>query len=118
MRTYLGEFEQLLLLALVHLPEADAYGARIRSEIEARTGRAVSPGAIYTALDRLEQRGLVASRLGEPTPARGGKRKRHYRLQAAGIQLLQRTQDALARMARGLDPIVRLARNTGDRGAS
>ena len=118
MRTYLGEFEQLLLLALVHLPEEDAYGTRIRSEIEARTGRTVSPGAIYTALDRLEQRGLVASRLGDPTPSRGGKRKRHYRLQPAGVQLLQRTQDALARMAHGLDPIARLVRDAGDRGAS
>jgi DNA-binding PadR family transcriptional regulator len=118
MRTYLGEFEQLLLLALVHLPEEDAYGTRIRSVIEARTGRTVSPGAIYTALDRLEQRGLVASRLGDPTPSRGGKRKRHYRLQPAGVQLLQRTQDALARMAHGLDPIARLVRDAGDRGAS
>ena len=59
MRTYLGEFEQLLLLALLH--EDDAYGASIRTAIEARTGRVVSPGAIYTALDRLERRGLVAS---------------------------------------------------------
>jgi DNA-binding PadR family transcriptional regulator len=117
MRSYLGEFEQLLMLALVHLPEEDAYGTRIRAEIEARTGRTVSPGAIYTALDRLEQRGLVSSRLGDPTPSRGGKRKRHYRLQAAGLHLLQRTQDALARMAHGLDPVARLAGGSGIRGS-
>jgi len=103
MRTYLGEFEQLLLFALLHLEE-DAYGARIRQAIEARTGRVVSPGAIYTALDRLERRGLVASRLGDPTAQRGGKRKRHYTLQPAGAELLRRSHDALARMARGLKP--------------
>jgi DNA-binding PadR family transcriptional regulator len=103
MRTYLGEFEQLLLFALVHLGE-DAYGARIREAIEARTGRVVSPGAIYTALDRLERRGLVTSRLGDPTAQRGGKRKRHYTMQPAGVELLRRSHDALARMARGLAP--------------
>jgi PadR family transcriptional regulator PadR len=102
MRTYLGEFEQLLLFALVHLGE-DAYGARIREAIEARTGRVVSPGAIYTALDRLERRGLVTSRLGDPTAQRGGKRKRHYTMQPAGVEL-RRSHDALARMARGLAP--------------
>ena len=103
MRTYLGEFEQLLLFAVLHLEEADAaYGARIRAAIEERTGRVVSPGAIYTALDRLERRGLVVSWLGDPTAQRGGKRKRHYKLQPAGAALLQRSHDALARMARGL----------------
>jgi DNA-binding PadR family transcriptional regulator len=110
MRTYLGEFEQLLMLALVHLDEDDAYGTRIRAEIEARTGRSVSPGAVYTALERLERRGLVASRLGDPTPLRGGKGKRHYRLQPAGLELLHRTQQALARMAGGLEPFGRLVR--------
>jgi DNA-binding PadR family transcriptional regulator len=101
MRVHLGEFEQLLLLALVRLKD-DAYGVRIRELIEARTGRTVSPGAIYTALDRLERRDLVSSRLGDPTPQRGGKRKRYYRLEPAGAQLLRESQDALARMARGL----------------
>src|ERR1044071_3738370 len=63
----LGSLEQLLLLALLRLGD-DAYGVPIRDEIEERTGRVISPGAIYTALDRLETRGLVRSRLGEPTP--------------------------------------------------
>jgi len=102
MRQYLGEFEQLLLMALLH--DEEAYGARIRGVIESRTGRTVSPGAIYTALDRLERRGLVSSSLGEPTSQRGGKRKRHYRLEPAGAALLERSRDALARMARGLQP--------------
>ena len=99
----LGEFEQLLLFALLHLKD-DAYGVRIREAIEARTGRVVSPGAVYTALDRLERRCLVASRLGDPTAQRGGKRKRYYRLEAAGAALLRESQHALRRMARGLKP--------------
>jgi PadR family transcriptional regulator len=103
MRTYLGEFEQLLLLALLHLRE-DAYGARIREEIQARTGRLVSPGAVYTALDRLERRELVSSRLGDPTAQRGGKRKRYYRLQPAGATLLRESHNALRRMALGVKP--------------
>lgn len=104
MRSYLGEFEHLLLLAVLQLDADQSYGARIRAEIERRTGRVVAPGAIYTALDRLEQRGLVRSWLGDPTAQRGGKRKRHYRVEPAGAALLRRTQDALARMARGLEP--------------
>jgi DNA-binding PadR family transcriptional regulator len=103
MRRYLGEFEQLLLFALVQL-EGDGYGSEIRRVIEARTGRELSPGAIYTALDRLESRGLVSSILGEPTARRGGKRKRYYRIEPAGAELLRRSQEALARMARGLKP--------------
>jgi PadR family transcriptional regulator PadR len=103
MRAYLGEFEQLLLLGVVQL-DSDAFGSEIRRLIEARTGRTVSPGAIYTALDRLESRGLVSSTLGEPTARRGGKRKRYYRIEPAGAALLRRSHDALARMAQGLEP--------------
>jgi DNA-binding PadR family transcriptional regulator len=103
MRTYLGEFEQLLLMAVIQL-DGDAYGGQIRETIGRRTGRTVSPGAIYTALDRLEARGLVTSRLGDPEPRRGGKRKRYYRIEPAGSELLRRSHEALARMARGLTP--------------
>lgn len=103
MRTYLGELEQLLLFAVLRLGD-DAYGTRIRSAIEARTGRTVSPGAIYTALDRLERRGLVISRLGDPTPQRGGKRKRYYKVEPLGAELLRRSHAALASMARGVSP--------------
>jgi PadR family transcriptional regulator PadR len=76
MSEHIGHFEQLLLLALLRLGD-DTYGVPVRDEIERRTNRVVSPGAIYTALDRLERRGLVRSRLGDPTAQRGGKRKRH-----------------------------------------
>jgi DNA-binding PadR family transcriptional regulator len=103
MRVHLGEFEQLLLLALAQAP-GEIYGVEIRLVIEERTGRTVSPGAVYTALDRLERRGLVRSRMGEPTARRGGKRKRYYRLEAAGAALLGESQRALASMARGTSP--------------
>jgi DNA-binding PadR family transcriptional regulator len=103
MNDRLGSLEQLLLLALLRLG-GEPYGVPIREEIEARTGRALSPGAIYTALDRLETRGLVRSRLGEPTPERGGKRKRHYRLTARGAQAVADAHAGLTEMARGLEP--------------
>lgn len=102
MRTYLGEFEQLLLFALLRLGEP-GYGVTIRREIESRTGRRVSPGAVYTALDRLERRGLVSSWLGEPTAVRGGKRKRFYQLEPAGREGLKRSREAMSRMVEGLN---------------
>jgi DNA-binding PadR family transcriptional regulator len=97
----IGDFEQRILFALIRLG-ADAYGVTIRADIEARTGRAVSAGALYTALDRLETRGLVASRLGEPTPERGGKRKRLYSVQPAGERALAHVYESLRLMASGL----------------
>ena len=99
----LGTFEQLLLLALVRLGD-DTYGVPIREEIEARTGRLVSPGAIYTALDRLETRGLVRSRLGDASAERGGKRKRLYRLTARGAGAIAQAHSTMAQMAQGLKP--------------
>jgi PadR family transcriptional regulator, regulatory protein PadR len=99
--TSIGDFEQLILLALVRLGE-DAYGVSIRQEIESRAVRTVSPGALYTALDRLEKRGFVTSRLGEPTPERGGKRKRLYTLQPAGERALARVTESLRLMSRGV----------------
>ncbi|HEX6316391.1 MAG TPA: helix-turn-helix transcriptional regulator [Gemmatimonadaceae bacterium] len=99
----LGEFEQLVLLALLQLgPEA--YGVAIRDEIEARTGRAVHLGAVYTTLLRLEQKRLVATRLGEPTPHRGGRRKKFYRPLPAGRRELAASLRALRRMTQGLNP--------------
>ena len=97
----IGDFEQLILLALLRLGP-DAYGVSIRGDIESRTGRAISAGALYTALNRLETRGFVTSRLGEPTPQRGGKRKRHYTLRPAGEGALARTYESLRMMASGL----------------
>jgi PadR family transcriptional regulator PadR len=97
----IGDFEQLILFALVR-QGADAYGASLRREIEARTGRTISAGALYTALDRLETRGFVVSRLGEPTPERGGKRKRLYTLLPAGERALARVYESLRLMAGGV----------------
>jgi DNA-binding PadR family transcriptional regulator len=99
--TRLGEFEQILLFALLRLGD-DAYGVTIRRDIEERTGRTVSSGAVYTAMERLEARGLVSSVVGEPTPQRGGKRKKYYRLERRGAQALARSYDALREMAKGL----------------
>ena len=83
----IGAFEQQILFALMHLG-LDAYGLTIREEIEGRTGRPISAGALYTALDRLEKRGMVSSRLGDPTPQRGGKRKRLYTVEPPGERAL------------------------------
>ena len=99
----LGEFEQLLLFALLEL-EDDAYGASIVRTIEERTGRDVSPGAVYTALDRLGTRGLVSSSVGEPTPERGGRRRKYYRMEPEGALELSRSIEVLRSMSAGLLP--------------
>ncbi len=101
-RRRLGELEQTLLYAVVALQdEAEgASGPTIRTLITSRTGRSISPGAIFTAMARLEERGFVSSVLGEPTPERGGKRKRLYRMRAAGEAALRSAETDLARMAR------------------
>jgi PadR family transcriptional regulator PadR len=105
----IGDFEQRILLALIRLG-AEAYGVTIRDEIETRTGRPISPGALYTALTRMEKRGLVASRLGEPTPERGGKRKRLYTEQPAGERALARVYESLRLMASGMASRLRTAK--------
>jgi PadR family transcriptional regulator PadR len=97
----LGEFEQLVLLAIVRLGDG-AYGTTIRREIEHHTSRTVAVGALYTALDRLERKGYVASSMSDPTPQRGGRAKRHFRLRAGGAAALKRSRDALARMWAGV----------------
>ncbi len=99
----LGEFEQVALLALIRL-RADAYGARIRREIAERTGRDVSLGAIYTTLERLERKGFVSSARGAPTPERGGRAKRFYKIEAPGERALQRSRETMDRMWAGLVP--------------
>jgi DNA-binding PadR family transcriptional regulator len=98
----LGEFEQLVLLAILRLDD-EAYGAAIGRELRDKAGRDASPGAIFTTLERLEARGVVRSRYGEPTPERGGRRKRYYRLRAAGRRALARSYTATVRMAQGLE---------------
>lgn len=103
MSSTLGEFEQLILLAIVRLAD-NAYGVQIRREIEARTGRSISPGAIYTALDRLESRAFVRSRMGTATPERGGRRKKYYSLEPKAVATLQRAMRAFSQMAEGVAP--------------
>lgn len=97
----LGEFEQVVLLAILRLAD-DAYGVTIRQEIKEHTGRSTVPGALYTTLDRLEQKGLVASRLGDPTPERGGRAKRYYAVSAAGVAAIERAQRSYQSLLQGL----------------
>lgn len=97
----LGEFEQTLLFALVRL-EGEGSSADIGEEIEARTGRRASPGAVYTALDRLEAKGLVESWIGDTTPARGGRRRKCYRLLPQGARVLRDSYASLRAMASGV----------------
>ena len=107
MPTRLGEFELVVLLALAQLGD-DAYGVAVQQEIARRTGRRTSFGAIYATLSRLEEKGLVSTRLGEPTPQRGGRAKKHYRLRAAGRDAIRATLGDLRTMLRGLDPSLEL----------
>ena len=100
----LGELEQLILLAILRLGD-DAYGATIRAELTSRAGRAISPGGLYTALERLETKGLVTSRMGDPTPQRGGRAKRYVKVSPAGVRALTRARRAYERMLDGLDQL-------------
>jgi PadR family transcriptional regulator, regulatory protein PadR len=101
---YLGEFEQIVLLAVLRLGDS-AYGVTVRQEIETRTGRDVSVGAIYATLSRLETKGLVKSRAGEPTAERGGRAKRLFRVTAHGVRSVNEAQRILKQMLDGLEPI-------------
>ena len=106
----LGEFEQALLLAIVHLGEG-AYGVTIRQEIEARTGRDVAIGALYTSLDRLERKGYVRSSMSDPTPERGGRSKRQFAIRPAGAAALRQARERHARMWAGLSPDLKRTRS-------
>ena len=100
-REYPGEFEQVVLLAVARL-EDEAYGMTIRQEIADRAGRDVGIGSVYSALDRMESKGFISSNLGEPTPERGGKAKRFYRLERDGVLALRRAQEMFAALWDGL----------------
>jgi PadR family transcriptional regulator, regulatory protein PadR len=108
MRDYLGEFEHIVLLAVLQLGE-NAYGVTVRHEIERRIDREVSIGAVYATLERLQRKGYVASSVGEPTPERGGRSKRYFRVLPKGIAALQQTQRALRAMRAGLRGLERYA---------
>ena len=101
----LGDFEQIVLFALVRL-KGEAHGVAIGEEIEMKTGRHASPGAVYTALDRMEAKGLVDTWIGESVPERGGRRRKVYRLLPAGARALQRSYGALRNMATGVAPLL------------
>lgn len=115
MRKKLGDFEILLLMALLRLKEG-AYGAEVHREIEDRTGRSIAVGAVYTGLARLENAGLISSTVGEPTPERGGRRKRHYRVEAAGLEVLRSAIGGLRRMATGIQEQVAWVEPAGEEG--
>jgi DNA-binding PadR family transcriptional regulator len=104
-REHLGEFEQIVLLAVLRLGD-EAYGVPIRQEIETRTRRAVTVGALYRTLDRLEAKGFVTSWFGEPTAARGGRSRRYFKLKPAGLCTLRASRDVMAAMWDGLEPHV------------
>jgi PadR family transcriptional regulator, regulatory protein PadR len=97
----LGEFEYLILSAATRLGN-DAYGAAIRQEIEDATGDRCSIGALYTTLDRLEAKGFVKTRMGDPTPQRGGRAKRMVRITANGVMAASDFYSAVMRVSRGV----------------
>jgi DNA-binding PadR family transcriptional regulator len=98
---YLGEFEHVVLLTVLRLDER-AYGATIRAEIERLTDRVPSIGAVHTTLERLERKGLVSSWIGEPTAERGGKAKRHFKVERAGVAALKDARKTLDQLHAGL----------------
>jgi DNA-binding PadR family transcriptional regulator len=103
--TYLGEFEQLVLLAVLQLGDG-ACAVPVRQAIEQASGRSVSRGALYTTLERLEGKGLLASRMGEPTEDRGGRARRYHAVTPAGVRALRAARDAVTRLSTGLDSIL------------
>jgi DNA-binding PadR family transcriptional regulator len=99
--TYLGEFEQIVLLAAWRLGD-ESYGMRIRQEIQDRLDRPITIGAVYVTLERLTQKGCLCTRTGEPTPQRGGRAKRFYLITPTGVAALEDARQQLARMWQGL----------------
>ena len=102
--SYLGEFEYAVLLAVLHLDSA--YAVPIRAMLEERTGRPVARGALYTALERLEAKGCLRSRMDDATPERGGRARRYFSITPAGMRALKATHAAFANLTRGLETIL------------
>jgi len=100
-RYYLGEFELLVMLTVIRHGE-DAYGVPTSREIEQQTGRGVAFGTVYSTLERLQQKGLVCSSLGDATPERGGRAKRYFRATPTGLRTVRETKQSLIRLWRGL----------------
>jgi DNA-binding PadR family transcriptional regulator len=101
----LGEFEQVVLLAILRLGD-DAYAVTVLDEIARCTGRDVARGSIYITLDRLETKGYLRSRLGDPTPERGGRAKRYYTLRPRAVDALRESRRALVALWRGLESVL------------
>lgn len=101
MERNLGELEQLVLLALMRIGDG-AYGVSVQRELEERTGRSPTFATVYTTLGRLEAKGLVESSVGEPTPERGGRAKKHFAVTGAGRAALKRSFNELRAMTQGL----------------
>jgi PadR family transcriptional regulator PadR len=106
MASYLGELEQLLLLTVLRLG-ADAFGTEIARELDQHADRSVSRGALYTSLDRLEDKGLVRWKSASGTPARNGLPRRVYTVTPAGVAALRESRDTLQRMWRGLEHLLK-----------
>jgi PadR family transcriptional regulator, regulatory protein PadR len=104
-RAFLGELELMVLLAVVRLGD-DAYGVPISAELLSLTGREVSLGSVYAALDRLAEKSFIVSTLGEPTPERGGRAKRYFRVTRAGLKALRMTSTALTNLWSGVPLLV------------
>lgn len=102
---YLGEFEQVVLLAILRLGD-EAYAIPVREEIEARTGRQVARGALYTALERLEAKKCVRSSMSEPLPERGGRSRRYYAVTPAGLTALRESRDAWLALWKGVESLL------------
>jgi DNA-binding PadR family transcriptional regulator len=100
--TSLGEFEHLVLLAILRLGD-EAYAIPIRQEIEERTGRSIARGALYTALERLEGKRCVRSRTSSPLPERGGRSRRYFTVTAAGLAAIRASRRSLLRLWQGLE---------------
>lgn len=107
-RSYLGEFELMLLLAVIQLGD-QAYGVPIAQELERHRDRDVSVGSVYAALERLEEKGLVLSTLGDPTPERGGKAKRYFKITKEGLRQVHETRRVLTSLWQSLPAVKREA---------
>ena len=100
-REFLGPFELMVMLALIRIGD-EAYGVPISQAIEDNSGREVALGSVYAALERLEEKGLVSSRVGEPTAERGGRAKRYFAITAKGLREVRSTRRTLTRLWHGL----------------
>lgn len=103
--SYLGELEHMILLAILRLGD-DAYGMAIRDELEDQVGREVTRSAAYITLERLSKKGYLTTRMGDPTPSRGGRAKRYYELTAAGKEAMRVSGQALMRMWAGHESLL------------